>query len=46
MNDLYFNIKLNLRELRSFLKFWYKINLINWKYKTNLKPFKLSLKWI
>lgn len=46
MENLIFNIRLNYREVKSFLKFWYRINLINWKHKTNLKTFKLRLKWI
>lgn len=46
MKKLFFNIRLKYREVRSYLYLQYKITLINRKYKTNFKNFKLSLKWI
>lgn len=45
MKGFIFNLRVNIREVKSFLKFSYKIALINWKYKTSFKTFKLRLIW-
>lgn len=46
MERILFNLKLNLKEVKSFIYFNYRFFLINQTYKTKLKSFKLRLTWI